>query len=194
MSRSNAAAINRRVNIPAAQFKPNTPVNPSASVTNPSTNNSQSQPAGFTLPQAISVIDNRLVVLEKFMRETQNKTTAFQDVPVQYTLQSEKTDVSIEFINQIIDEFNSRFSLFAQEISDMKDIVLKLQTYTMDVNKTLLEERIQVFSDFKTPLETDNNENSLINSNETISIPEDINTSIDIKNLIKEELSNPLEN
>jgi hypothetical protein len=33
------------------------------------------------------------------------------------------------------------------EIRGEKDIVLKLQSYTMDVNKTLLQERINVFSD-----------------------------------------------
>ena len=37
--------------------------------------------------------------------------------------------------------------MLAQEVADLKDIVLKLQSYTMDVNKTLFEERIQVLSD-----------------------------------------------
>ena len=47
----------------------------------------------------------------------------------------------------IIDEFNTRFEMFATEIADMKDMILKLQSYTMDVNKMLLEERIDILSD-----------------------------------------------
>ena len=50
-------------------------------------------------------------------------------------------------MNQLADEFNSKFEILAGELAELKDIVLKLQTYTMDVNKTLYEERIQVLSD-----------------------------------------------
>ena len=41
-----------------------------------------------------------------------------------------------------MDEFNARFELLADEIANMKNIVLSLQSYTMDVNKMLLEERV----------------------------------------------------
>jgi hypothetical protein len=37
--------------------------------------------------------------------------------------------------------------MIVEEVATLKDIVLKLQTYTMDVNKTLLEERINILSD-----------------------------------------------
>jgi hypothetical protein len=37
--------------------------------------------------------------------------------------------------------------MIAEEVANLKDIVLKLQSYTMDVNKTLLEERIHILSD-----------------------------------------------
>ena len=37
--------------------------------------------------------------------------------------------------------------IIVEEIANLKDIVLKLQSYTMDVNKTLLEERINILSD-----------------------------------------------
>jgi hypothetical protein len=37
--------------------------------------------------------------------------------------------------------------MLAGEVEGLKDIVLKLQAYTMEVNKTLYEERVQVLSD-----------------------------------------------
>jgi hypothetical protein len=207
MSRSNAAAINRRVNIPAAQsnsnLKPGQPVSQSNSKPVAPV---APQQTGFTLPQAISVIDTRLVTLERFMRETKNNQI-IQDSPVQYKIQEtsqiervaerSETGISIDFFNQVVDEFNERFSLFAQEISDMKDIVLKLQTYTMDVNKTLLEERIQVFSDLNSPIDSSLPENNLVTLTSDVveqnsegkqnSSNADTNTSIDLKNLIKQE-------
>jgi hypothetical protein len=44
-------------------------------------------------------------------------------------------------------EFDEKFEVLANEIADLKDIVLKLQSYTMEVNKMLMEERITVLSD-----------------------------------------------
>ena len=49
--------------------------------------------------------------------------------------------------NDILSEFDEKFEVLANEIADLKDIVLKLQSYTMDVNKMLMEERINVLSD-----------------------------------------------
>jgi hypothetical protein len=48
---------------------------------------------------------------------------------------------------------DTRFDILAREIADLKDVVLKLQAYTMDVNKTLLEERIHILSDLDTTVE-----------------------------------------
>ena len=48
---------------------------------------------------------------------------------------------------EIISEYNSRFDLLAEEINNLKDVILKLQTFTMEVNKTLMDERIRVLSD-----------------------------------------------
>ena len=100
--------------------------------------NLQSQPPknGLTLPQVISLVDKRLITLETFMRESQNGAST-----------SASTSVSEDAVNQLADEFNSKFEMLVQEVADLKDIVLKLQSYTMDVNKTLFEERIQVLSD-----------------------------------------------
>ena len=41
--------------------------------------------------------------------------------------------------DEILQEFNGRFEMLAHEINDMKNLVLNLQKYTMEVNRRLLE-------------------------------------------------------
>jgi hypothetical protein len=94
----------------------------------------QMQPQGLTLPQVISVVDARLIKLEKFMNESQQESSnghSSTTPPV----------INHSITQPLIEEFQNRFDLLAQEIMNLKDIVLKLQSYTMDVNKQLLEER-----------------------------------------------------
>jgi len=130
MSQANAAARKRRAG--GASLQENGA---------PAQINSQQQQApkgGLTLPQVISLVDKRLITLETFMKETQQNVSSVPQQPI--------ASVSENAVNQLADEFDSKFSLLAQEVADLKDIVLKLQTYTMEVNKTLYEERIQVLS------------------------------------------------
>lgn len=111
----------------------------------------QSQPTGLTLPQVIALIDTRLVKLEKFMtekeKEKEKETDQFQytNNPMNQTVSEDEGIPSN--MNEILEEFQQRFLLLAEEINVLKDTILKLQTYTMDVNKTLLEERINILSD-----------------------------------------------
>ena len=71
-------------------------------------------------------------------------------------------------MNEIIVEYNSRFTLLAEEISNIKDTLLKLQSYTMSVNKTLMEERIHILSDLGTIVSDQNSEiNNMIIENTT---------------------------
>jgi hypothetical protein len=136
MSQANAAARKRRAG--GATFEP----------ANPTPQNSQQQqqlkpgtPAGLTLPQVIAVVDARLIALETFVKETKNAPAKVQ---VQAQAQTQISD-------ETIDELNDKFEILANEIADLKDIVLKLQSYTMEVNKTLMEERISILSDVNVP-------------------------------------------
>jgi len=59
-------------------------------------------------------------------------------------------DVALLVQNMISEqyaEFNHRYEVLAEEILNLKMIVMKLQSYTLDVNKALIEERIQLLSD-----------------------------------------------
>lgn len=96
------------------------------------------QPAqGLTLPQVISLVDKRLTTLEKFMNEHQKMTV--QEPVASSLIPSNLTEV--------LDEFNSRHEMLANEIGSLKNLIMNLQSYTMDVNKMLLQERIKILSD-----------------------------------------------
>lgn len=127
MSSALSAARNRRA--PIGQNEPqNIPPSPYPS-----------QNAGLTLPQVIALVDKRLITLEKFMKE-QNESPTVQ------TINSEVPSN----LSAIVDEFNTRYSILAEEIDTMKNMLMKLQSFTMEVNKTLLDERIRIFSDIDT--------------------------------------------
>lgn len=81
--------------------------------------NQPQQPSpGLTLPQVIGLIDSRLTKLELIT----------------------STDAVVEN-QENTEEFETRFDILAEEISNLKQIVLSLQSYTMDVNKILFDER-----------------------------------------------------
>jgi hypothetical protein len=101
----------------------------------------QGQPnmgVGLTLPQVIAVVDQRLITLETFMQSQKSP---------------EVDNANSEDFRALVEEYNSRFDIIADEIASMKDILLKLQSFTMEVNKKLVEERVQILTDGPTPLE-----------------------------------------
>jgi hypothetical protein len=93
--------------------------------------------AGLTLPQVISLVDKRLTTLETFMRDQQQQGPSQPSI-----IQSSSSSLP----DELAEEFNAKFEMLAGEVEALKDIVLKLQAYTMEVNKTLYEERIQMLS------------------------------------------------
>ena len=137
MSQANSAARKRRAG--GASFEPQNPQQASRPGQGPS--QGQGPATGLTLPQVIAVVDARLIKLETFMKETQ--TSGKQQViqaPLTQMRQVDQAPIDMS-------EFDEKFEVLANEIADLKDIVLKLQSYTMDVNKMLMEERINVLSD-----------------------------------------------
>jgi hypothetical protein len=91
---------------------------------------------GMTLPQVLQIVDSRITNLEKIVK---NNMDVKPHLPP-------KLEVD-ESWKEILKEYDARFTILATEINELKDIVMKLQTYTMDVNKTLLEERIHLMGD-----------------------------------------------
>ena len=136
MSRALAGARQRRAGVMAPE--------PQVVAPQPTQANNQN---GLTLPQVIALVDTRLTKLEKFMKETQETGVPVQpqvrfDIPVEQRTQGEGDNLS-----NVLQEYENRFMLLAEEMAQLKDTLMKLQTYTMDVNKLLLEERVNVLSD-----------------------------------------------
>ena len=84
--------------------------------------------ARMTFQQVISLIDNRLIALEKGAKSQTDSTTT-------------------RLTDQALNDLDAKFMMLAEEITVMKDVIMKLQSFTMDVNKTLFEERIQIMSE-----------------------------------------------
>jgi hypothetical protein len=105
MSASLAAAKKRRANIQEP------------SRVNGSDNNSPSPPiaAGLTLPQVIQIVDNRLITLEKFMRDTKDsgflqKTVYFADEAEPASSASDSSPIDI---SDVVEEFDNRYKMLA---------------------------------------------------------------------------------
>ena len=162
MSSANAAAKKRRA---PASIEPPVQSRPSAL---PTPGQNININTGLTLPQVIALIDKRLVNLESFMTESKKSNTLV--IPQQQQQQQHQFNPS----SQQVDDFNERFDALADEIANMKNIVLSLQSYTMDVNKVLLEERIGIL------------DSQLSNSNSQVFELTDNSESLDeIKNIIQ---------
>jgi len=98
-------------------------------------------PPRLTLPQVIAVLDARLSKLEK----------AQSVAPVYEQSQEITTPEGTVSVSDYVVEMDHKFDILVEEITSLKDIVLKLQTYTMDVNKMLVDERINIMSEFHSP-------------------------------------------
>jgi hypothetical protein len=130
MSNSIAAAKRRRAGI----IEQPPPAPPSSS----SSSTQQQIPARLTFQQVISMLDARLIKLESNTNTTQSTAMVNSD---------ENNDTSVS-ISEYISEMDGKFNMLVEEITNLKDIVMKLQSYTMDVNKMLTEERIHIMSEF----------------------------------------------
>jgi len=145
MSRAIASARQRRAGLSA----PEPPAPPVSSVNA----NKNAVPNGMTLQQVIALIDTRLIKLETFMKESSTSSSQGSSGSVHFSsnaassILGQSIDMESSNLPQILDEYNSRFMLLAEEIASLKDTLMKLQGYTMDVNKMLLEERVNVLSD-----------------------------------------------
>ena len=95
----------------------------------------QQQPPGvrLSIPQVITMLDSRLAKLEIGARSTPAPAPAPAAAPA--------------FDRSVLEDLDAKFMMLAEEITMMKDVIMKLQAFTMDVNKTLFDERIHIMSD-----------------------------------------------
>lgn len=179
MSAANAAARKRRTTPDPAPSVVNRPSQFGAQQT---ASSSAAPPGGLTLPQVIALIDNRLVKLEGFMKDTVQSSGPSNTS----TVRNKELEITNNDI--MLEEFDKRFEILAEEINNLKDMLLKLQSYTMDVNKTLVQERVRVFSDLGHGL---TQEDTTFPSNifdSSISLDDEA-SALDLRNLAETELN-----
>ena len=153
----------------------------------PSTSNNSIQSVDenkpISLQQALQLLSGRIIKLEKNIQETKNNEQTNQVIQNVEELNIE-TIVEKVTQSQIFEEFNARYEILASEILTLKHIVMKLQSYTLDINKTLVEERIQILSEIP--------EKGGVS---ILEVKDDLNLRKDIENMIeKSDLQDVLEN
>lgn len=124
MSNSIAAAKRRRAGIqPSIPQVTNTPPPPPQNVAQPKVN----------LMQFLTNVDKKMNELEAKIPKEAN----FDNIKLEIETSEGKTQVPI---TEYMETMDSRFQILAEEIASVKDIVLKLQSFTMEVNQKLLHE------------------------------------------------------
>ena len=150
----------------------------------------------MSLQQVITVFDKRLLTLEKAIIENKVPMEASpQNISINNELNMEQTQQLIDKLREDLKitlteqskEFDYRTTLLANEITNLKEIVMKLQSYTLEVNKTLYEEREQFYQESENSIHIecdeklneedleviDNNENILMELVEEAAVEEE---------------------
>jgi hypothetical protein len=167
------------------------------SITSPPSIVPQSQSSDqklLTLPQVIALVDSRLTNLEKNVIEMKSApiTSDSQSVDVTSNINEDSVKTLIDSIMfEHLSEFNERYEILANEISELKNLVIGLQAYTMNVNKVLFEERENLlqppkFTNASTNVDGLTAEDPLIQTSEETSIPL-VESNKDDNQLILEE-------
>ena len=81
-------------------------------------------------------------------------------------------------------EFDHRYQMLASEISNLKQIVLKLQSYTLEINQSLFEERTEILSKLENVQQRV--DSAIVNDASTNTREDEENISFSISN-VKEE-------
>jgi hypothetical protein len=123
-----AAAKRRRAGVTEAQMGAKR-IEQSGAATNDA-NSQKKQP--LTVQSYLSLLEQRILQVEKDAKgEDPNKLFVEVDTP---------TGSKSMLITEYMEDMDSRFHMLAEEITNLKDIVLSLQRYTIEVNQNLLNQ------------------------------------------------------
>lgn len=115
---------------------------------NPHSSLNEKNNAGYTIHQIIDIFNKRIFALEKKMNDTNDAKMKTMNVDM----------------HTLVDEIEKRCEILAEEVINLKNIVLNLQFYTMNVNKMLLEEKMLQNEN----VDNDENENNITEEEENI--------------------------
>jgi hypothetical protein len=89
----------------------------------------------MTLPQAFSIIDTKILKLSEELEKIKSSPTMNNTQQDGFI----KAEQEASFMKELVDEYETRFEMIAEQINTLNNTVLKLHTYTMEVNQKLLE-------------------------------------------------------
>ena len=101
----------------------------------------------LTLPEVIALVDSRLTNLEVTSQVHMQLLTTHSASSNSSTSTEDLEAIVANMLEPHLEEFNHRYEILATEILNIKNVLMKLQAYTLDVNKMLVDERIRVLSD-----------------------------------------------
>lgn len=126
MSNSIAAAKRRRAGIQSnnqESFQTSTPTS--------NANSSQSANPKLSMQNFILMMDKRISALEQSIKANTEPNN------IQLELETPEGKKTMK-ITEYMEEMDVKFNMLAEEITNMKELLLKLQSFTMDVNKSLI--------------------------------------------------------
>ena len=124
MSNSIAAAKRRRAGIQSST--PDVTASPQANLSN-----NQSTNPKLSIQNFVVLLDKRISTLEESIKSN----TEPNNIKLELETPEGK---KVMKITEYMEEMDTKFNMLAEEIMNMKDIVLKLQSFTMEVNKSLV--------------------------------------------------------
>ena len=122
-----------------------------------------------TLTEQSKEFDHRTSILENNNKLNSEATESM--------IKSFKDDLKVTLTEQS-NECDHRIMGLTNEITVLKDIILKLQSYTMEVNKTLLEERVFIYSEHENNIKIEADDVKQELSDYTENIEEDLEVQL----------------
>ena len=117
-----------------AGIQPSTPQTAAPVQTAPSPQPTQQK---MNIVQYLASLEKRVVTLETQKTAVKTEDESLDNIQVEIETPEGKTHIPIVTFMESMD---ARFQMLVEEIATMKDTVMKLQTFTMEVNQKLLHE------------------------------------------------------
>lgn len=121
-----------------AGIQPSTPQTAAPVQTAPSSQPTQPK---MNIVQYLASLEKRVVTLETQKMAVKTEDESLDNIQVEVETPEGKTHIPIVTFMESMD---ARFQMLVEEIATLKDTVMKLQTFTMEVNQKLLHELTNV--------------------------------------------------
>lgn len=161
MSSSLASAKRRRAGIQGSTPAPPPPASQSQPQSQQQQPINANQRSRLSLPQLINLMETRIKALENNKPTIDGTNTEETKQELSFDVTNPDTgEIKQMSLGDYMTDMDKKFFMLAEEITNMKEIIMKLQSFTMEVNKSLHEERVRILSEIPENLKiVENDEN-----------------------------------